>query len=337
MRVLVLDDNPDDRKLVLHELKSEHPHAEAVEIIEESRFSELLDEAEPALVITDLDLRWLNGLQVLQRVKERYPDCPVIMFTGTGDETVAVEAMKAGLDDYVVKSARQLPRLRASIGQVLGGAERKKMLRQREHELRAALEHRELVLRELHHRVKNNIQIMTSLLWMRARQAQSLEVRAELEEILGRMQVLGQVQARIYETEELDQVNFRAVLEDIASSLVRAHGGDQIELCSDMEATIELPVQRAVPLALVTYELILNALKHGFCGRRRGTLSLASRGTGASRSLSISDDGAGMAEGATPGMGSRLVEALAREAGAKIERGYREGGGTLVTIELASG
>jgi two-component sensor histidine kinase/CheY-like chemotaxis protein len=335
MRVLLLDDNPDDRKLVLHELKGQYPDCEAIEVIDETRFGEVLGEAEPALVVTDLDLRWLNGIEVLKRVKATYPDCPVIMFTGTGDETVAVDAMKAGLDDYVVKSGRQLPRLRASIRQVIEGSERKRTLRQREAELRAAMEHKDLVLRELHHRVKNNIQIMTSLLWMRARQTPSEAVRAELEDILGRMQVLGQVQARIYETEELDQVDFRAVLEDVARSLVGAHGGEQIRLELNLAEPLELPVQRAMPLALLVYEVILNGLKHGLQGRPAGRLSVGSERTGEGPVIRVSDDGEGFdPEQVQAGIGTRLIEALAREAGARIERSAGAGGGAAVAIRL---
>lgn len=332
MRVLVLDDNPDDRQLVLRELLAEYPQADAVEIIDERRFGEVLDQAEPALVVTDLDLRWLNGLEVLRRVKGRYPDCPVIMFTGTGDEVVAVDAMKAGLDDYVVKSARQLPRLRASIRQVLTGSAATRSLRHREEELRAALAHKDLILRELHHRVKNNIQIMTSLLWMRGRQATSDEVKRELAGIRERMQVLGNVQAHVYETEDLDRVDFEGVIGEIAASLVSAHGGEHIRLDCNLAGGMALPVHRAMPLALIVYEVVLNALKHGLADRSEGTLTLRLLDQGERRGLLVRDDGKGFTPaGASPGVGTRLINALAREAGASIER-EADGEGTSVTI-----
>ncbi len=99
VRVLLLDDNPDDRELVRYQLLTEFPDADPVEILDGGALAAALAAAEPCLVVTDLDLRWMSGLDVLKHVKQRFHDCPVIMFTGTGDEVIAVDAMKAGLDD----------------------------------------------------------------------------------------------------------------------------------------------------------------------------------------------------------------------------------------------
>ncbi|HSH77071.1 MAG TPA: histidine kinase dimerization/phosphoacceptor domain -containing protein [Herpetosiphonaceae bacterium] len=335
MRVLIVDDNPDDRELVLHQLRADYPDVDAIGLFDEKRLSEVLSDQEPALVITDLHLGWLDGFAVFDQVKKHYPDCPVIMFTGTGDETAAVEAIKAGLDDYVVKSPRHLTRLRTSVRQVLQGAERKLALRQREDELRAALAHKDLVLRELHHRVKNNIQIMASLLWMRARRTKSDEVRAELQDLLARIEVLGRVQAKIYETEELDQVNVGAVLEEISRSLVEARGGGRVALDHRSRGTLTLPLQRASPLALLVYEVILNALKHAYPQDTSGKLTVEVNASDGDAEIIVSDAGIGFdRDTAEPGIGSRLVQALAREANVAVEKVSGPGAGTTVTIRL---
>ncbi len=115
MLVFVVDDNPDDRLLIVHQLKAVFPSATAREIGDAEQLENAFSHEHPSLVITDLALGWTTGLDVLARVKATYSDGPVIMFTGAGDEQVVVEAMKAGLDDYVVKSPRRLQRLRTSI------------------------------------------------------------------------------------------------------------------------------------------------------------------------------------------------------------------------------
>ncbi|WP_107669783.1 response regulator [Cyanothece sp. BG0011] len=114
-KALIIDDNPSDRKLALRQIKKLFPEFKYWEIIDETDFSEALQKQKFNLVVTDYRLRWTTGLDILHRIKQQFPDCPVIMFTGTGSEEIAVEAMKAGLDDYVLKSPQHYIRLAAAI------------------------------------------------------------------------------------------------------------------------------------------------------------------------------------------------------------------------------
>jgi PAS domain S-box-containing protein len=111
IRILLVDDNPDDRALVIRELRREFPNSQIEQIIDANTFEEALRSPHFDLAITDYQLLWTNGLAVFRRLKVSWPDCPVIMFTGTGSEEIAVEAMKAGVDDYVLKSPRHFSRL----------------------------------------------------------------------------------------------------------------------------------------------------------------------------------------------------------------------------------
>src|SRR5687767_15020133 len=105
LRVLLLDDNPQDRALARRALAREQPRATIIEPTDQPAFRTALDKGAFDLVVTDFSLRWTDGLEVVKLVKERLPDCPIIMHTATGNETVAVAAMKAGVEDYVLKSA----------------------------------------------------------------------------------------------------------------------------------------------------------------------------------------------------------------------------------------
>jgi CheY-like chemotaxis protein len=109
--ILLIDDNPEDRKLAIRELQRRLADVEIIEVADAAGFDRALGAGNFDLVITDYQLRWGNGLSVLRAVKERYPFRPVIFFTASGNEEIAVEAMKAGLDDYVTKSARHFGRL----------------------------------------------------------------------------------------------------------------------------------------------------------------------------------------------------------------------------------
>ena len=123
LRVLVLDDNPHDRQLTLRELHKEFPDVEAIEPLDDAEFRAALEGAAFDIVVTDFNLKWSNGVDIVRAVKAARPHCPVIMFTATGTQEVAVEAMKAGLDDYVIKSPKHYVRLAVAVRSCLDRAE----------------------------------------------------------------------------------------------------------------------------------------------------------------------------------------------------------------------
>src|SRR5579871_2218916 len=100
IRVLVIDDNETDRLLVRRELGRVFDECEITEVKDEPEWQPVLEDMSFDVAITDYQLQWTDGLQTLKALKARYPDLPVIMFTGSGNEEIAVAAMKAGLDDY---------------------------------------------------------------------------------------------------------------------------------------------------------------------------------------------------------------------------------------------
>ncbi|MBF2064699.1 MAG: response regulator [Calothrix sp. C42_A2020_038] len=103
LRILLIDDNPNDRLLVTRELKQKFQEITVNEVTSEKELEQAILAGNFDLTVTDYQLFWTDGLAVIKVIKEKYPDCPVIMFTDSGSEEVAVEAMKAGLDDYVLK------------------------------------------------------------------------------------------------------------------------------------------------------------------------------------------------------------------------------------------
>jgi len=115
LRILLVEDDPSDRFLVSTMLARDFPHVKILEINGPKALSGALQAANFDLVVTDYQLQWTTGLDVLMEIRARLGDLPVIMFTGTGTEEVAVAGMKAGLDDYVLKKPAHLVRLTAAV------------------------------------------------------------------------------------------------------------------------------------------------------------------------------------------------------------------------------
>jgi diguanylate cyclase (GGDEF)-like protein len=122
LRVLVVDDNPDDRALIARSLRRGLGEVELIEAVDQRSFRAALEARAHEITLTDYQLRWTDGLAVLREVKERDPNHPVIMFTGTGSEEIAVKAMLLGLDDYVVKTPHHYARLPAAVRGALASA-----------------------------------------------------------------------------------------------------------------------------------------------------------------------------------------------------------------------
>lgn len=124
LRLLLLDDNPDDRLLARREIERHFSECETTEVAERAAFERAAEAGFPFdVVITDYQMRWTTGLDVLKLIKAHDPQLPVIMFTATGTQEIAVDAMKHGLDDYVIKSPRHYARLPVAVRTCLDRSE----------------------------------------------------------------------------------------------------------------------------------------------------------------------------------------------------------------------
>jgi signal transduction histidine kinase len=115
----IIDDNPTDRLLIIRELEREFTELRLTEITNARALEQALAKGGFDVVITDYQLGWSDGLVVLRQLKSRYPDCPVIMFTNSGNEEIAVEAMKLGVDDYIIKAPNRYIRVPIAVSKAL--------------------------------------------------------------------------------------------------------------------------------------------------------------------------------------------------------------------------
>ncbi|MGH6785642.1 MAG: sensor histidine kinase [Novosphingobium sp.] len=189
-------------------------------------------------------------------------------------------------------------------------------LRQRD----ARLRERELLLAEIDHRLQNNLAILSSLIDMQIRDAESDEVREALRKTAGRVQSLGQTYAQLrFEPGAVAAVQMDRFLADLTDSLRKSLDlGDRIALTLTAEPC-QLARDRSAALALLVNEIVTNAVKHAFTGRERGTIALTLICRDGGAELAVVDDGIGMSRTERQsGKGNRLLLALAQMARCKL-------------------
>jgi PAS domain S-box-containing protein len=190
--------------------------------------------------------------------------------------------------------------------------------RARAAELAEALHAKEMLLHEVNHRVKNSLQVVTSLLMLQAGRAKEPALKQALLEARGRIGVVAGIHQRLYSTSQHDRVDFGNYLEELATETLRSlNNSGKIALDIDVGKDVVMPLTQAVPLALAVSELITNAVKYAFPGDREGKVSVELHDHGDRVVVCVSDNGVGLPEGFDPsaagGLGMRIVTALVRQ------------------------
>ncbi len=338
LNILLLEDNPDDRALIRREIDRELPGSTTIEILDAAGFDERLDSDQFDVVVTDYQLRWTDGLKALHRIKERYPEVPVIMFTNTGTEEVAVEALKSGLDDYIVKKPSQYPRVPLAIRSAMDRAEHRRRAEQSEREVRELNVRLGRAMRETHHRVKNSLQAVIALLDMQVMRQRDGMVRVEdIRSIEQHIRALAAIHDLLTAQGETDpgvnSVSLKAALERLIPML-EGMMGRQMTLSAE---EIRASVSAGAAVSLIANELVANAVKHG-----DGPISVSLRRTGGNAELAVEDGGPGFPTEFEPDemetAGLELVRSLAEwDLQGSVRFENRKDGGGCVTVTFPAG
>ncbi len=232
---------------------------------------------------------------------------------------------QAGRDDL-------MPAEIADLSNAFGEAA--KALSEHEAQLRDAAAQQELLMQEIHHRVKNNLQIVASLLNLQANRIRLPEARAEFEAARDRVRALATLHRHLYAEGGLHSINMRSFLKELCGQLFEAIGEPQGHRIS---LTIEAPElsmssDQAVPLSLIVTEAVSNAIKYAFPQGRRGHIGVHVAAEGEVARLLIEDDGVGIETGARDneqerreGLGIQLIRSFARQLGATLEVDHERG------------
>lgn len=193
--------------------------------------------------------------------------------------------------------------------------------------LRESLSEKELLLREVHHRVKNNMQVISSLLAMQSTGGDEA-VAKKLEDSQNRIRSIALIHEQLYRSTEIEHIGARAYLESLTSQLVQSFGVGNVALELDVDAALTLDIDQSMACGLIVNELVTNAVKYAFPDGRRGTIQVSLRERpGGERLLEVKDDGRGMepSNGPSKSLGMSLIATLARQLRGRFELDGRHG------------
>jgi PAS domain S-box-containing protein len=197
--------------------------------------------------------------------------------------------------------------------------------------LSSALAIKELLLKEVHHRVKNNLQIISSLLTMQAESIQDPAARQAFQDSQERVRCMALIHERLNRDDEPDQLDFRDYVETLARDLFYSYGVDsnRIRLRFELEP-VSLSLNQAIPCGLVLNELLTNSLKYAFPGERQGEILVKlSCGNDELVKLTVADDGVGLAADfdwqKSQSLGLRIMSILGHQLDGTVERGAGPG------------
>lgn len=194
-----------------------------------------------------------------------------------------------------------------------------------EAKITASLREKEALLKEIHHRVKNNLQVVSSLLGLQSRSISDPDQRKMFEESQNRVYSMALLHESLYQSENLSLIDFPVYIKQLADHLFRSYGvaSDRIRLRTELDS-ISLHMDAAVPCGLIINELVSNSLKYAFPDGRKGEIHIGLHGQPSGMAkLLVADNGVGIRGDVdwttTRSLGLRLVRSLAQQLGAQIE------------------
>jgi len=336
--VLYIDDDAALARLVQkhmgrlgHAISHSDDAEDALNLLKAQRFD---------VVVLDHYLRQTTGHDVLARMRDHLIDVPVVYVTGSNEAQVAIEAIKAGAADYVIKTVSDdfLSLLASAIEQTVANHQLRAAKARADEEIRLGKERAEALLAEVNHRVANSLALVASLLRLQISAAKSEEVKAELAETQARITAIAGMHRSLYTSDDVSRVELDRYLNRLTAELYSSlHSAEKpIRLLLDADP-ISMSADKAVSVGMIVTELVTNAFKYAYAPGQPGDIRVLLKMTGAGEALlRVEDDGAGIDPDAAPkgtGLGSRIVKSMASALGEGLR--YLEGtAGAVAEVPL---
>ena len=326
-KILAVDDMEDNLIIMSKTFKKLFPHISFITALSGEKGIQIAREEQPDIVLLDIVMPEMDGFETCKRLKtDPYTKhIPVVMVTAALTDTESqLKAIENGADAFLTKPLREaevLTQIRA-------------MLRIKEAEDHLKKE-KQLLLREIHHRIKNSLSIVSSLLSLQGDYIQDQKAKDAFKESCKRIQSIALLHEKLYYSTDLANIEFNQYIRDLTGALINAfaHPSHPIELTVDIPE-ISFTAATAVPLGLIITEIVTNALKYGFQkGKKLSvTIRLKPNPEGNDLCLIVSDSGPGIPEHVdwrnSDTLGIQLITMLSEQLGGNVQL-HRNNGTTF--------
>lgn len=275
-----------------------------------------LNKSDFDVIVLDLGLPDSNGFETFIQVHDHSPQIPIIILTGLEDEEIGVRAVKKGAQDYLIKGQINTKLLHRSIKYAI--------------QRQASLKKKDLMIKEIHHRMKNNMQIISSLLSLQGDYVDDLKILNILKESQTRVRSMSILHEKLYQSEDEYWINTSDYINRLVQNLFKTHTieGGMITPIIDVD-NVKLNIKTAVPCGLIINELLSNSLKYAFPQEREGEIHISLKAKDNKFKLIISDSGIGLPEDLdfrnSESLGLKLVNSLTHQIDGKIELDRSQG------------
>ncbi len=374
IKILILEDVAFDAELIEYELRREGIKFLSKRVETKESFISELEELRPDIILADHSLPKFDGLSALKIANDECPYIPFLFVSGKIGEEFAVNALKEGATDYIFKNnlSKLVPAIQRALKECNEKIEREKAqnalkkahfeleqqvlertkalsrvnddlrteMDERERieiKLKKSLEEKEILLKEIHHRVKNNLQIISSLLNLQSRYINDEEMLDIYKESQNRVKSMAIIHEKLYQSEDLARIDFGDYVKSLVLDLFNSYGINNINYDINIHDVL-LDINTAIPCGLIVNELVTNSIKHGFLANmspanipssRKDKIAVYMTKEDDVYNLSVYDNGTGFPDDLdfhnTDSLGMQLVISLTSQLRGTLELERTEG------------
>ncbi|RLD68068.1 MAG: hypothetical protein DRI84_00720 [Bacteroidetes bacterium] len=340
--VLFVDDNESIRKLYQRLLEK---HVNHFYIANNGHHGlKLYQEHKPDLVITDINMPIMDGLEMVREIKNIDPNAKIVVMSAYNVKENFIESINLGVDGYLMKPV-EAKKLLSLIDEFAGITlmkweleSKERMRREAEDYLKKSLAEKDVLLREVHHRVKNNMQIISSILRMQSRTIEDPRLKDFLQESQNRIHSMALIHENLYSNESLANIKFSNYVKGLTGNIARTYANQQAKVVFDYQIEdAYLPIDLAIPCGLIINELISNSFKYAFKDSIRGIIGIYFKLLDENKyQLTVFDDGVGIAKGLditkTRSLGMKIIHKLVKQIDGEMKNDFSEGTKFIITF-----